>query len=310
MGDRILVAGFPARTGDDAARLHRAIDEELPGFDLVRADLAELDEALPSADALICLLTLPVDEALLARAPRLRVVGNHAVGVDNIDLAACRARGIAVVNTPDVLTRSTAELALTLLLAAARRIGEGERLVRAGDWTGWAPDQLLGLELAGRHAVIVGPGRIGEETARLFEAIGLSVERLGRADDREVDAALARAEVLSLHMPLSAETRGWLSAARIAQLPRDAIVINTARGPIVDEGALASALAARRLFAAGLDVYEREPEIDMRLRELENVVLLPHLGSATRSAREGMAGLCARGVRQALAGEQPPNRVG
>jgi len=309
MSARVLVAGFPAREREDAARLHSAIDEELPGRDVVRTDLADLDEALPGADALICLLTLPVDDALLSRAPRLRVVGNHAVGTDNVDLDACRARGIAVVNTPDVLTRSTAELALTLLLAAARRVGEGERLLRAERWTGWAPDQLLGLELAGRRALVVGPGRIGEQTARLFEAVGLIVERLGRAQDKEIDEALRRADVLSLHIPLTDETRGWLSAARIAQLPRHAIVINTARGPIVDEAALAAALAERRLFAAGLDVYEREPAVHPRLRSLENVVLLPHLGSATRTAREGMARLCARGVQQLLNGEEPPNRV-
>lgn len=309
MSERVLVAGFPPRAREDAARLHRVIDAELGGRELVRVDVAELDEALPAADALICLLTLRVDEALLARAPKLRVVGNHAVGTDNVDLDACRVRGVAVVNTPDVLTRSTAEMALALLLAAARRTGEGERLVRAGAWDGWAPDQLLGLELSGRHAVIVGPGRIGEETARLFEAVGLEVERLGRASDAETDAALARADVLSIHVPLTDETRGWLSKERIARLRADAIVINTARGPIVDEGALASALAARKIFAAGLDVYEEEPRVHRRLLDLDNVVLLPHLGSATRTAREGMARVCARGVRQVLEGEEPPNRV-
>jgi glyoxylate reductase len=307
---RVLVAGFPPRSREDAERLHRVADEVLSAHDLVRVDVGELDVALPDADALVCLLTLRVDDALLARAPKLRVVGNVAVGVDNIDLDACRARGVAVVNTPDVLTRATAELALALLLAAARRTGEGERLVRAGAWDGWAPDQLLGLQLLGRRALIVGPGRIGAETQRLFEGVGLVCERLTRgAGDAEIDAALSRAQVLSLHVPLSDETRGWLSRERIARLPRDAIVLNTARGPIVDERALAEALADRRIFAAGLDVYEQEPAVHEGLLALDNVVLLPHLGSATREAREGMVRLSTSGVAAILAGDDPPNRV-
>jgi glyoxylate reductase len=307
---RVLIAGFPPRSHEDGERLHRAVVDELSDHDTLRVDVAALDEALPDADALICLLTLVVDEALLARAPQLRVVGNVAVGVDNIELDACRARSIAVVNTPDVLTRATAELALTLLLAAARRVGEGERLVRAGEWNGWAPDQLLGLQLEGRRAVIVGAGRIGETTARLFEALGMSCERVGRhATQAEIDGALSQAQVLSLHLPLNDDTRGWLSRERIAKLPPDAVVINTARGPVVDEAALVEALRSRAIFAAGLDVYEHEPQLHPGLRELDNVVLLPHLGSATRRAREGMARLSASGVAALLAGDEPENRV-
>jgi glyoxylate reductase len=271
---------------------------------------SELLSLVARAEGLVTRFSDPVDEALLRRAPRLRAVANFAVGTDNIDFEACRRRRIRVTNTPGVLTRATAELALALLLACARRVPEGERLCRSGRFKGWAPDLLLGLELRGRTAVLVGPGRIGRETARLFEGIGLRVEWIRRAaPEREIRAKLKRAQVLSLHVPLTEATRHWLSAARIACLPRDAIVINTTRGPVVDERALARALSARRLFAAGLDVYEREPAIPAVLRRLPNAVLLPHLGSATREAREAMARLALRGVLALLNGQSPPNEV-
>ena len=268
-----------------------------------------LDAALDTADALIVLLSVTVDDALLDKAPRLRVVGNYAVGVDNIDLEACRRRGVAVVNTPDVLTHSTAELALTLLLSVARRVGEGERLVRTGGWKGWAPTQLLGTELRGKRAVVVGPGRIGEATAELFSALGLMVTRIGRHDPApRVRSLLEEADVLSLHLPLSSATRHWLDADRLAHLKDGAIVINTARGGVIDEPALIAELVSGRL-RAGLDVYDDEPAVPEALWSLDNVVLLPHLGSATRTAREGMATKVLDGVTAVLLGETPENRV-
>ncbi len=271
---------------------------------------AALLRELPRADGLITLLSDRVDEALLARAPRLRALANYAVGFDNIDLEACHRRGIRVANTPGVLDRSTAELTLTLLLACARRVPEGEATCRADRFAGWAPDHLLGLELKGRRALIVGPGRIGTETGRLFRAIGLRVETLGRnASATEIRRKLAHAQILSLHCPLTPSTRHWLNAERLALLPADAIVLNTTRGPVVDERALVNALRNRTIFAAGLDVFEREPRIPAALRRLPNCVLLPHVGSATREARNAMARLAIRGVLGLLGGKRIPNEV-
>jgi glyoxylate reductase len=276
---------------------------------VVAAPGPALDAALPDADALVVLLSVAVDDDLLDRAPQLKVVGNYAVGVDNIDLDACARRGVAVVNTPDVLTHSTAELALALLLSVARRVGEGERLVRQGRWQGWAPTQLLGTELRNRRALIVGAGRIGEATAERFGALGLLVTRIGRHDPApRVTALLEEADVVSLHLPLSETTRHWLDAERLARLKDGAIVINTARGGVIDEAALVHELASGRL-RAGLDVYEEEPAVPEALWDLDNVVLLPHLGSATRTAREGMATKVLDGVTAVLLGETPTNRV-
>lgn len=271
---------------------------------------ARLRRELRDADALLTLLSHRVDERLLASAPRLRVVGNYAAGLDNIDLAACARRGVKVVHTPRVLSRATAELALALLLAAARRVPEGEALCRRGAFRGWAPDLLLGRELRGKTALLLGRGRIGRETARLFRAVGLRIEWITRADSRAaIDRKLARADVLSLHCPLTAETHHWLDARRLGRLPRHAIVINTARGPVVDEAALIRALRSRRIFAAGLDVFEREPFIPPALRRLPNAVLLPHLGSATDETRRAMAELLVRGALQVLGGQRPANLV-
>lgn len=270
----------------------------------------ELLSALRDADGLITLLSDPVNEEILSKAPRLKAVANYAVGINNIDLEACRKRGIRVTNTPKVLTRATAELNLALLLAAARRVPEGETLCRSGQFKGWAPDMLLGLELKGRRAVLVGKGRIGQETARLFQGIGLKVSWITRKDtEKTVRKKLAGAQVLSLHVPLTPETRHWLNAERLSCLPRDSIVLNTTRGPVVDEKALIECLRARRIFAAGLDVFENEPHIPPALRELPNVVLLPHLGSATEETRRAMARLAVSGVLGLLGGKRPWNEV-
>ncbi|MEK6578939.1 MAG: NAD(P)-dependent oxidoreductase, partial [Bdellovibrionota bacterium] len=242
----------------------------------------KLRKALRGADAFVSLLSTPVNAALLSDAPKLKVVSNFAVGIDNIDFKACKERGIRVCNTPRVLTRSTAELTLTLLLAVARRVPEGELLCRKGNFLGWAPDLLLGLELKGRRAVIVGKGRIGSEVARLFRGLGLKIDFITRSDSPSaVHSKLKSAQVLSLHIPYKKENYHWLNSKRISHLPRDAIVLNTARGPLIDEKALIRALKNRNIFGAGLDVFEREPRIPTALRKLKNVVLLPHLGSAT-----------------------------
>ncbi len=271
---------------------------------------AALRRALPDADGLIAQLHDPVNAQLLAHAPRLRVVGTCSVGYDQIDVPACTRLGITVVNTPGVLTRATAELTLTLLLAAARRLPEGEALCRHNRFQGWRADLLLGLELRGRRAVLVGRGRIGTETARLFRAVGLRVQWITREDsEASIRRKLARAQVLSLHFSLNPTTRHWLSRERLALLPPDSIVINTTRGAAIDEKALTDALARRSIFAAGLDVFEREPWISARLRRLPNVVLLPHLGSATAETRRAMAELVISGVLGVLAGKRPPNTV-
>jgi len=271
---------------------------------------ADLHRALPKADILITLVRDPVDAATLNRGAKLSIVGNHAVGLDNIDLKACRARGIRVVNTPDVLTRSTAELGLALLLAAARRIPEGEAVCRRGGAWRWEVNLLLGQELKGRMAVIVGPGRIGRETARLYRAIGLKTVFIGSADSAPaIRRKLQTADVISIHAPLTFKTRHWLDSRKLALLKPSAIVINTARGPLIDEKALVVALRKRRIFAAGLDVFENEPRLSRELRSLPNVVLLPHIGSATETARDAMTEAVLTGVLGIWSGKAPWNEV-
>jgi glyoxylate reductase len=273
-------------------------------------DPKKLPQALKTADALITLLTQPVTQELLAHAPHLKVVGNLAIGVDNIDLKACARQGITVVNTPDVLTRATAELAITLLLAAAKRVPEGETLCRKGQFKGWKPDFLLGLELKGRRAVLVGNGRIGNETAKLMKALGIQVQFITRKDSNaQILKKLKQAQILSMHTPLTPSTRHWLNERRLVCLPEDAIVINTARGAVIDEQALIRALQKRKIFAAGLDVFEYEPKIPKSLCQLPNVVLLPHLGSATRETRKAMARLVVQGTLGVLSGKRVPNAV-
>jgi glyoxylate reductase len=277
--------------------------------------LAELVEA----DGLIAALDVRVDDALLAAAPRLRVAANVAVGYDNVDVAACARRGVVVTNTPDVLTAATADFTWALILAAARRIVEGDRLVRSGGWRGWSLDLLLGRELAGTRLGIVGLGRIGQAVAR--RARGFDVEVV-YAGPRPVEAAadlgawhvpldelLATSDVVSLHCPLGPTTRHLIDAAALARMKPDAILVNTARGPIVDEAALAAALAAGRPGAAGLDVFEREPAVEPALLDHPRVVLAPHLGSATTATRGRMATLAAEAVADVLAGRPPRHEV-
>jgi len=270
----------------------------------------DFQNQLRTADALICLLTDSIDEDFLKKAPNLKVIGNHAVGVNNIDLQACKKRGIKVCNTPDCLTRSTAELTLTLLFATAKRVTEGEVLSRSGKFRGWTPDLLLGHELLGKNAVLVGAGRIGKETAKLFRALGISVEFITRKDShKKIEQKLKRAQILSLHCPLTPQTHHWLDRKKLSLLPRDAIVINTSRGPVIDEQALIEILEKRKIFGAGLDVFEHEPEIPRKLRKLANCVLLPHIGSATHEARTAMLKLVLTGTRDLLLGKKPKNQV-
>lgn len=301
-----VTAAVPGTAVEVPASGHVAID----GLDLA------------DADALVCLLLDRIDGALLARAPKLRVVANCAVGYDNVDLAAATSAGVCVTNTPDVLTEATAELAFALLLAAARRIGEGERLVRSGQWTGWALDQLIGVGLAGKTLGIIGFGRIGQALARralgwgmrvvyadpvapagVGAVTGLAVQRVA------VDEAFATADAISLHCPLTPETRHLVDDRRLALMKRTAVLVNTARGGCVDERALIAALQRGQIFAAGLDVYAREPEVSDELRSCPRLVLAPHIGSATTEARTAMAQLCADAVIAALRGHRPGNLV-
>lgn len=253
------------------------------------------------------LVTIPGDrvdgELLDAAGPGLRVVANYAVGTDNVDVEAATTRGVLVSNTPDVLTEATAELALALLLALVRRVTEGDRLVRSGEPWAIAPTFMLGSGLQGKTIGIVGAGRIGGEVARLARAFGMDVletgrnPRLGRVPLAEL---LARSHVVSVHSPLTPDTRHLVGREELRAMRRDAVLVNTSRGAVVDEVALVEALQAGEIAGAALDVYEREPEVEAGLLELENVVLAPHLGSATVEARVAMGMLCVEALRAVL----------
>ncbi|HOK07090.1 MAG TPA: D-glycerate dehydrogenase [Syntrophales bacterium] len=272
-------------------------------------------------DGLLAMITDHIDEELLDRAPLLRVVSNMAVGYNNIDVAAATRRGVLVTNTPGVLTEATADLAFALLLAAARRVVEGDRMVRQGRFRFWAPFLFLGTEVSGRTLGIVGMGRIGRAVAK--RAAGFAMEilyynrhRLDRETEEHYGARfcpledlLARADFVSLHVPLSDETRHLIDAKALALMKPTAFLINTSRGPVVDEKALVSALRRGVIAGAGLDVYEDEPRLAPGLAELDNVVLLPHVGSATTETRTKMARLAARNLLAALRGETPPHPV-
>ena len=266
------------------------------------------------AHAILCCPAERLDASLISALPTtVRVIGTFSVGTDHIDLDACRARNFPVVNTPDVLSVATAELAMLLILAAARRAGEGERLVRAGRWTGWTPTQMMGQGVSGRRLGIFGMGRIGRELARMAAGFGMPVHYRNRTrllPEQEAGALfhgtdesfLSACDVLSLHAPGGPGTRHWLDARRIALLPRGAVVVNTARGTLVDDPALVAALRSGQVAAAGLDVYDGEPRVDPALLALENVVLLPHLGSATVETRDAMGMKVLDGIDGVLRG--------
>jgi len=278
-------------------------------------------ERVRDCAALVAMLSERIDAELLdAAGPALRVVANYAVGYNNIDLEACRSRKVRVTNTPGVLTEATADLTWALLLAAARRVVEGDHLVRTGTWSGWQPQQLLGLELHGAVLGLVGAGRIGTAVARRAVGFGMRILYYDPQPCKELDGPLGahrvplaellpQVDVLSLHVPLTPETRHLLDEHALAQLKPTAILVNTSRGPVVDERALVAALRSGRLAAAGLDVYEDEPRLAPGLAELPNVVLLPHLGSATVTTRQRMSAMVADNVLAVLASREPPNPV-
>jgi len=276
--------------------------------DRLRADL-------PQAEGLVCVLTDRVDRDLLAASPRLRVVANVAVGYDNIDLAAAAERGVVVCNTPGVLDETTADLAFALLLAASRRLSEAEADLRGGRWSGFDFMGYLGRDVHGATLGIVGYGRIGRAVAR--RAQGFSMEVLHHSRRRtgepgylaDLDELLTRSDAVSLHVPLTDETRHLIDRRRLDLLRPTAVLVNTSRGPVVDEEALAAALEDGRLFGAGLDVYEHEPSVHPRLLAAPHAVLLPHIGSATVATRTAMARMAAEGVRAVLAGDTPANVV-
>ena len=312
------------------------VTRRLPGKALARLEAAcvvdlhsergplppvELRKRIAGKRGLVCLVTDAIDREVIAAGGDLRVIANVGVGYDNIDADAARARGIVVTNTPDVLTGAVAEFTWGLILAVARRIAEGDRLVRAGGWSGWALDFMLGMELSGKRLGIVGPGRIGRAVAERAAAFGMEVVAAGRGPAppqperlseeppgmRRVtlDELLVTSDVVSLHVPLNAATRHLINRRALARMKRTALLINAARGPVVDEAALAWALSERLIAGAALDVYEREPAVEQELLALEQVVLAPHLGSATRDTRTAMAELAAANAVAVLGGQPP-----
>ena len=276
----------------------------------------EIVARAPDVDAIVSLLMDRIDAAVLsAGAPRLRVVANVAVGYDNIDLDAATRHGIAVCNTPGVLDETTADLAFLLVLAAARRAWEAESDLRAGRWPGWDIDQYLGRDVHGAVLGVVGFGRLGQAVARRASGFGMEVLHHTRSDtglpgwQGDLDRLLAESDIVTLHVPLTDATRHLIDHRRLRLMKPEAVLVNTSRGPVVDEEALASALEEGTIFAAGLDVYEREPEVHPRLLAAPRTVLFPHIGSASVATRTRMAQVAAENVVAVLAGERPPNPV-
>jgi glyoxylate reductase len=275
----------------------------------------ELIRRIADKDALICTLSHKIDGAVMDAAPALKIIANIAVGYDNLDVPAARKRGILVTNTPDVLTEATAELTWALILGIARRVAEGDRLIRAGGWKRWGLDFMLGMELRGKQLGIVGAGRIGRAVAAKAPAFGMRAvfsrrERngstgQGAGEDMSLDELLVTSDVVSLHAPSTPETRHLINKRTLARMKRSALLVNTSRGALVDEEALAWALSEHLIAGAALDVYEREPADQPLLKDFENVLLVPHLGSATRETRTAMAELAVRNALAVLNGDEP-----
>jgi glyoxylate reductase len=268
----------------------------------------ELRARVADKDALVCLLTDTIDARVIDAAPALKIIANVAVGYNNVDVAYATSRSIVVTNTPDVLTESVADFTWALILAITRRLSEGERLVRRGEWKGWALDFMLGSELRGKQLGLVGLGRIGRAVAARAPAFGMRVAYASRrtgeiaAEQMSLDRLLNTSDVVSLHVPLTEDTRHLINKKTIARMKRSAYLVNTARGAIVDEAALAWAMQQRLLAGAALDVYENEPAIHPDLLQLDNVLLAPHLGSGTTETRTAMADLAVENVLAVLAG--------
>ncbi len=277
----------------------------------------ELVAQATDVDGILCLLTDRIDEAVLraGAAGRLRVVGNAAVGYDNVDLAVAGSVGIAVCNTPGVLDKTTADLAFLLILAASRLASEAERDLRAGHWSGWGFMDYLGRDIHGSVLGLVGYGRIARQVAKRAQGFDMAVIHHSRTESgcpgyvSELDELLAAADVVSLHVPLTESTRHLIGAPELALMKPTAVLVNTARGPVIDEEALVDALESASIFAAGLDVYDGEPKVNPRLLAAPRTVLLPHIGSSTTETRTSMAQLAARGICDVLAGRTPPNLV-
>lgn len=285
------------------------VDQHQGGGDMPHDELVA---RVSGKQALVSLITSTVDRAVIEAGRGLRVIANIGVGYNNIDVIAARERGVIVTNTPGVLTEATADLTWALILGITRRIGEGERLVRRGEWKGWAFDFMLGTELGGKQLGIVGYGGIGQAVAVRGRAFGMHIAYTNRSprSDRDaepmpLDRLLATSDVVTLHVPLTPDTRHLIDQAALARMKRTAYLINTSRGPVVDQKALAWALRTRLIAGAALDVFEHEPQIEPELVTLENVLLAPHLGSGTVETRTAMADLAVRNVIAVLSGQPP-----
>jgi glyoxylate reductase len=316
MPEKVLVtreipsAGLRALEPFDVRVLHERPPERGELLDAVRGVSGILSTATEKMDG----------ELMDAAGEDLKVIANMAVGYDNVDVEASAERGIVVTNTPGVLDETTADVAFMLLLAAARRLGEGERLLRAGRWEWWGPKQLMGRDVWGKRLGIVGFGRIGQAVARRARGFGMEVLYHNRSRKEEAeqelgaryvefDELLETVDFVSVHTPLTDETHHLIGPKELGRMKPTAVLVNTSRGPVVDEAALADALAAGRIFAAGLDVYEEEPKVHRKLLELENVVLAPHIGSASVETRDRMAALAAENLAAVLRGEDPKTPV-
>lgn len=313
---RVLVTRRVHPAGMDMLAEHAVLDVYEADRPMPREEMLR---RIGDADGMLCHLHDRIDAELIAAAPRLRAIAIYAVGHNNVDLAAAGERGIVVTNTPGVLTEATADLTWALLLAAARRIPEGDRFMRAGRFEGWGPNLFLGADVFGRTIGIVGMGSIGSAVAKRARGFGMTVlyhNRTASPREEELGARLVslnelleRADFVCLHVPLTVETRHLIGAEQLARMKRTAILVNVARGAVVDEEALVRALEDGRIAGAALDVYEHEPEVHPRLLELENVVLAPHLGSATVGTRERMALMAAADLLAALRGQRPLHPV-
>ena len=298
----------------------------LEGFDVTvlsesPPEREELLDAVGGAAGILATVTEKIDAELMdAAGEGLKVVANMAVGYDNVDLGAADERGVVVTNTPEVLNETTADTAFMLMLAAARRLGEAERLLRSGGWDAWGPKQLTGPDVWGKTLGILGLGRIGQALARRAKGFDMDLayhDRYRNEDaERELGARylsleelLSTSDFVSIHTPLTPETTHLIGTEELDNMKPEAVLVNTSRGPVIDESALAGALAKRRIFAAGLDVYENEPEVHPKLLELENVVLAPHIGSASIETRDKMAALAAENLAAVLRGEEPKTPV-
>ena len=289
----------------------------------VPMDRTALTRAMAQCDVLVPSVTDQIDAALIEAAPdRLQLIASFGSGVDHIDLAAARSRGVIVTNTPGVLTDDTADMTMALILSVPRRLAEGEKLVRSGQWPGWSPSGMLGHRIGGKRLGIIGMGRIGRAVARRAAAFGLTVayhnrhrlpfeveQELSATWHADVDSLLTDSDIVTINCPLNSDSRGMIDARRIALMRPDAYLINTSRAEITDEPALIAALSEGRIAGAGLDVYAHEPAVDARLLALSNVVLLPHMGSATFEGRDATGARVIANIRSWADGHRPPNQV-